>query len=57
MDIAKGDAYKSIKEVWVAAVYGTISRMTSREIVEEEVRKVEEGNQQLENECMECSKV
>ena len=65
LDIAEGDAYKSIKEAWVAAIYGTTfgamfrttSTAISRVVVETKSRKDEEGNQQFENECIECSKV
>ena len=37
--------------------HGTTSTTISRVVAEIKSRKVEEGNQQFENECIECSKV
>ena len=38
-------------------MFGTTYTTTSRVVAEIKSRKVEEGNQQFENECTECSKV
>ena len=61
LDITEGDIFMDIQEVWVETISIEISTAVSREIsrviAEEKERNVEEGNQQFENECTECSKV
>ena len=53
MDIAEGDIFKDIQEVWVAE----ISRAILRAIAEAKAGKVEEGNQQFKDEWTKCSKM
>ena len=43
-DIAEGDIFKGIQEVWVATMFGTTSTAISRVVAEIKSRKVEEGN-------------
>ena len=47
---AEGDIFKGIQEVWVAAMSRETSTTISRVVAEIKSRKVEEGNQQLEDE-------
>lgn len=56
-DIAEGDVYKSMKEVWVAAVSGAAFEASSELKAEVEVRRTEENNQQVEDECTKCNRV
>ena len=44
-DIAEGDIFKGILEVWVAAMSGTTSTKISRVVEEIKSRKDEENNQ------------
>ena len=48
LDIIEGDAYKSIKEAWLASISTEAFGVNSRVKEEIEVRKAEENNQQLE---------
>ena len=57
LDIAEGDAYKIIKEVWVVAISGATFGVTSRVKVEIELRKAKEKNQQFREEWMKYSKM
>ena len=52
-DIAEGNIFKGIQEVWVAAMSRETSTTISRVVAEIKSRKVEEGNQQLEDESTE----
>jgi len=57
LDIAEGDAYKSIKEVWVAAISAVENRANSSAKAEEKLREAEGSNQQFREEWIKCSRV
>lgn len=57
MDIAEGDAYKSIKEALVAAISGAAFGVNSRVKTEIELKRAEENNQQFKEEWIKYSKM
>jgi len=50
IDVAEGDIYKDIQEVWVEAISTAIPGAISRVIAEAEIGNAEESNQQVEDE-------
>ena len=57
LDVAEGDILKDIQEVWLEAISITVPVVISRVIVEAEVEKVEESNQQFKYEWTMCSEM
>lgn len=57
LDVAQGDIFKYIQEVWMEAISTAVFREISRVIAEDEVEKAEESNQQFKYEWMMCSEM
>ena len=57
LNVAEGDIFKDIQEVWVEAISTAVPGAISRVIAEAEVEKDEESNQQFKYEWTTCSEM